>query len=323
MNCGWFEGELSSFIRIAMNASNGTDAFSVLRILVQELEVSQAFSPAMESLVLFSFILVLALDVLILLAFARDSATDKMVRLVFGNIVLASLIVCILSFVGHIMSLALPLWSTGEIVYFCKLMIVLAVATGTGRMLFSLAYAVLVLLVIRFWDKPILSPKNVKYFIIVVVALWCVAILGAVPLMFDDLNSFCALTKNGQNSVGPYLFIGTHDILFAIVPMIISIAAVTASLCYTKRYIIRRKSATIKPIVRFAIFVILDQAVILLGQVGVITSIATDSYIVHVTVSAVVGLSLIASPILIIALVGTTRRKILSWFCCCNKSCTT
>ena len=57
-------------------------------------------------------------------------------------------------------------------------------------MLFTLTYAVVVLLVIRCWNKPVLSPQNLKYLIIVVDGLWCVAAVVAILLVFDDVNAW-------------------------------------------------------------------------------------------------------------------------------------
>ena len=306
-----------------MNSSNETVVIPFLLQGSEDAVTTKVVSPVVTAGVLLSLFLVLALDVLILLAFVRDSKTDKVVRLVFGNIVLASLIVCVLSIMIHIISLALPFWITGENVLLCKAMIVLSVAAESGRMLFSLTYAVIVLMVIRFWDKPILSPRNVKYFIIVAVVLWCMATLGALPLIFDDVNGFCAyVADDGERFIWPFLYLGMHGLLYGVVPMIITIAAVTASFYYTKQYIILKKSATINTIIRFAVFVILDQVFTLLGHIGLIVSLVADSFLVHLIIFSLIGLSLVVSPVSIISLVETTRKKILDWFCCCNKKST-
>lgn len=243
---------------------------------------------------------------------------DKAVRIIFSNILLASLIVCVFSVVASIISF----WLIEANVHLCKVTSVFITAAASGRLLFSLAYAVLVLLVIRFWEKPILSQRNVKYFIVTAVVLWCVALVGAVPLMFDDVNEICV--PNEGVSVGTYLYFVIRGVVLVIVP-VITIAAVAASFYYTKRYIILQKNSTIKPIIRFAIFVVLDQFFTLLGHAGAIVTLNRSFYFVSLYVDmaffAIASISLIVCPILIIALVGTTRKKICSWLCC-NKMCT-
>ena len=291
---------ITTTIALAMNTSNGSHAEVIFIAIVN------------STILLFLF-LVIALDILILSALLLDSGMDKVVRIAFSNILLASLIVCVLSVVARIISF----WLTEGNVHLCKATSVLITAAGIGRLLFSLAYAVLVLLVIRHWDKPILARRNVKYFFVTAVVLWCVALVGALPLVLDDVNEICVPSE--EISIGTYLYLVIRGVVFVTVP-IITIAAVAASFYYTKRYTILKKRSSIKPIIRFAIFVILDQFFTLLGGAGAIVTFNRRlhfvSFYAYTACFAVAAISLIVCPILIIVLVGTTRKKICSWLCC-------
>ena len=184
-------------IALAMNTSNGSQAEVIFITSVN------------PTILLFLFI-VIALDILILSALLLDSGMDKVVRIAFSNILLASLIVCVLSVVARIISF----WLTEGNVHLCKATSVLITAAGIGRLLFSLAYAVLVLLVIRHWDKPILARRNVKYFFVTAVVLWCVALVGALPLVFDDVNEICVPSE--EISIGTYLYLVIRGVVFVI-----------------------------------------------------------------------------------------------------------
>ena len=294
-----------------MNLSNDSSATS---FLLQE-DSSLTVQLVIDALVLLVSFLVLVLDVLILLALFRDSKTDKIVRVLFGNIVLTSLIACIISIVRHSLSLAIPFQSDVR-VPFCKAIIELFVAAESSRMLLTLTYAVVVVLVIRFWNKPVLSPRNVKYFIMVVIGLWCAAAVVAIPLAFDDVNGTCAEGRyeEGAASLGLFLYTGLHGLLIIIAPMVITVSCVIASYCYTKRYNTVKESTAI---IRFAIFVIFDQFIVLLCHIGALAALAASITLAHFIVSAMTDLSLIGTPILILTLLRPTRRKLLNWFCCC------
>ena len=97
------------------------------------------------------------------------------------------------------------------------------------------------------------------------------------PLVFDDMNEICV--PNEGISVETYLYFVICGVISVTVP-IITIATVAASFYYTKCYIILKKHSTIKPIIRFAIFVILNQCFTLLGSTGVIVTLNRSFYFV-------------------------------------------
>ena len=84
---------------------------------------------------------------------------------------------------------------------------------------------------------------------------------------------------NDRKSVETYLYFVIRGVVSVTVP-IITIATVAASFYYTKCYIILKKCSTIKPIIRFVIFVILDQCFTLLGSTGVIVTLNRSFYFV-------------------------------------------
>ena len=269
--------------------------------------------------ILLSFFFPFTLNVLVLMALLTDSKTDKIVCLLFGNIVLASLTVCVLLAASHIITLALP-FSPDSSVSLCKATVVLSHAAGSGRMLLTLTYAVLVLLVIRYWNKPVLSPRNVKYFIMVVIGLWCAATVGALPLVFDDVSVICVVGRPRQRHIlWRSVYTGLHSLLFFIAPMIVTVASVIAANCYAKRYNILKESATVKAIVRFAFFIILDQVLTAVSHLGIQSALGADNSTMQLAFHSVADLSLIASPIFIIAFFRPTRKKLKFWLSCCIK----
>ena len=185
-------------------------------------------------------------------------------------------------------------------------------------MLFTLTYAVVVLLVIRCWNKPVLSPQNLKYFIIVVVGLWCVAAVVAIPLVFDDVNGICVIGGYEETAHELYIYFGLYGSFFVIAPMTTTVACVViAAYCYTKCYNTVKESIAAKAIIRFGFFVIINQVIIFLGYIGSLATFVADSIFVYYFVLTIIELFLIITPILFIALLWHTRQK--KWFCCCYK----
>ena len=55
---------------------------------------------------------------------------------------------------------------------------------GGSQALFVTMYTVIMFLLVRFWEKPVIRPKYTKYFIITAVSIWIVAFLSASPRIY-------------------------------------------------------------------------------------------------------------------------------------------
>ena len=68
-----------------------------------------------------------------------------------------------------------------------EIIIVIFYFGGSSQALFGTLYAVIMFLLVRFWEKPVIRPNYTKHFVISSVVIWIVAFLSASPLMSRDV----------------------------------------------------------------------------------------------------------------------------------------
>ena len=186
-------------------------------------------------------------------------------------------------------------------------------------------YCITVFVVVRWWNEPVLVPRNTKYFIITTGFLWICAILLTVPtLVHDVIKKFCATYVNAENMpqrAGTVLFISLSTF-----PLLLTILLLVITVCVIKRRTITENIAAKKALFKFGFFLVIVQGINVITQVIIpaIILLLTSNYrpysLALTIIIAIYDLSLIPIPILICIFFKTVQLKLRKWLCsCCNK----
>ena len=117
----------------------------------------------------------------------------------------------------------------------CQVVIPVITLGNSGRVLMATFYALTVFIVVRWWNKPVLAPRNTKYFIITAVFVWFLAILLAAPSITTDTTTIlCATdstTVNNYTSVYAALVL---LILLSTFPILLTLLFLVITVCFIK-----------------------------------------------------------------------------------------
>ena len=209
---------------------------------------------------------------------------------------------------------------------FCRFM-VWGYSGGAIARLFSMAaFAVAVLLVVRY------SAKALKYapIVLTLVLLWLGAILLNTHLLVppiyavqyvDGLACFPGTVDAKIIRPARYTFTAIWILLGGVSPVVVSIVVPILVLCYIKRNRVSKGSNYDARLAKFALFLLSGSFISILGQT-VIGAIVYFSGATPVYIAFVVGtLSLLPTPLLIMAYLKQVRQRMramlsTSWQCC-------
>ena len=187
-------------------------------------------------------------------------------------------------------------------------------------------YCITVFVVVRWWNKPVLVPRNTKYFVITTGFLWIYAIILTVSTLVPDaiIKAFCSTYVNAENiqqRAATVLFI-----FFSIFPLLLTILFLVITICFIKRRTITETTAAKKALLKFGFFLAIVQGINVITQVIIpaIILLLTSNYrpysLALTIIIAIYDLSLIPIPILICIFFKTVQLKLRKWLCsCCNK----
>ena len=268
--------------------------------------------------------LLITFDLLVMAAVIADAEIVRSIRWILGNILTASVIKA----VGLLL---LRLFELGEFLdselaknrlTMCEVYIPVATLGNSGGVLMVTFCAITVFVVVRWWNEPVLAPRNTKYFIITAGFLWICAIILTIPnLVPDVVKTFCATYVNAGNMpqrAGTVLFIS-----FSIFPLLFTFLFLVITVCLIKRQTITENIAAKKALLKLGFFLVIVQGINVITQVIIpaIIMVLTSNrvYTVALTITiAIYDLSLIPIPILICIFFKTVQLKLRNWLCSCR-----
>ena len=209
----------------------------------------------------------------------------------------------------------------------CFTVTALDVASNSGRVLFDAYYALTVFIVVRWWNEPVLAPRNIKYFIIGAVFVWILATVSIVPpIVYEKFSNFCGHSRNDSQGVDVILIldVAVPYFFFSAIPIIVTPILLIVIVCYFKRNTIRERRDTKKALVKFGFFLLLIQGFNATAQVVspllVLIGIYSqkDTSIATLIAISISDLSRVSTNLLIIAFFDSVRDKLKKWICYCN-----
>ena len=274
-------------------------------------------------LLLITMIISFSLNVLIISALCVTKSVAKLVRIFLINLLLAGLGVAIFSggflLSGLILNFSsLPPPDLG----FCRFLI-WGYSIGAIARLYCLAgFSLVVLLIVRF-NKKDLKTWSIVLFLALI---WFVSTLLNTHLLvppiyavqfYDDVACFPRTLDADIIKEARYVFTATWVIFGGLTPLVISIVVPIVVLCYVRRNTsINPGSSYNKGMAKFALFLVAGNLINMIGQ-AVVTLLAYFAEPPGVYLSYLCGLiSLIPTPIMILAFLKPVRCKLQEMLCC-------
>lgn len=273
---------------------------------------------------------VIFLNVLIILALLLDRTTVGLIRLVLGNISVACLVVAVTLLMFNIAGIIMPFTDIGSperVIEICRLTSLVVSAGGAARFLFLSAFSVTVYIIItRHMPSSRESKQRVFIgFVVTIILLWFLAILSGLPVLFEPIvTSSCRHTVLG-GSIKVTLF----GLVFGTGTFTTSITFLLLTVFYIRKYIITDPDVLFKKtVLKLGFFLLLGNVINCVGQivpsiVGVIVNEGQPTLAIAIIAYlclALLDLSLVPTPILIIIYFNPVRTHLKSWFCyCCHR----
>ena len=285
-------------------------------------------------LLLVSFFgMVLNLILIAALIGKNNSELVLSIRVILINILAACVLGALNSIMYHIAAPILHLVSLasvhGPLVLFCRASVSLSNTSSSGRVLFTSFYGVTVFIAVHFWSRPVLAPRNTKYFIVASAVLWLLAVAVSAPSVFgQSLGGFCSiLGKSAHKTVDtnyyhlllsalPYFFVSC-------IPIVVTPVLLLQTSCYIKHRTIREHRDSKRALVRFGLFLMIVQTFNTFSQIGVpllvlgIISLRTEAFLAYFIAAALSDLARIPANVLILVFFKPVRITVQRWICCC------
>ena len=280
-----------------------------------------------DAVLLLMAVLVIVYNLLVIAVLIVDSDIVCSIRWILGNVLAASTMGALGAAFLHIFRvvdvLIADFGSYGVTV--CGVSLSLLGLGNSGRVLMATFYAITVFVVVRWWNKPVLAPRNTMYFIIGVIFVWLSVTPLVAPSLVTGASVFCRMPTNdepsysGIYSVIPYFILST-------LPIILTLPLLIVTVCFIRKRTITENSAGRKALLRFGFFLIIGQGINAIGQivcpaVFLVLSTHRDRSLAAMTLTAIFDLSLIPTPILICIFFRPVQLKLRNWFCCCCARC--
>ena len=253
------------------------------------------------------------------------------IRVILINILAACVVGGLVSIMYHITSPILQhvLIASVHRPLFCQASVTLSNTSSSGRVLFTAFYGVTVFIAVHFWSRPVLAPKNTKYFILASAALWLLAVAVSAPSVFgQSLGGFCSiLGKSTHETVDTNYY---HLLLSALpyflvscIPIVVTPVLLIQTSCYIKHKTIREHRDSKRALVRFGLFLMIVQTFNTFSQIVVpllvlgIISLRTDPFLAYFIAAALSDLARTPANVLILVFFKPVRIKVQRWICCC------
>ena len=282
------------------------------------------------------FTMVLNLILIAALIGKDNSELVLSIRVILINILAACVVGGLVSIMYHIASPILYFVSSASVhaPLLCRVVIFLSSTSSSGRVLFTAFYGVTVFIVTHFWSRPVLAPRNTKYFIIASAVLWLLAVATGIPSLPEaSVAQFCSINSNTtQSTANTTQSSFSHFVLYVTLPYIIvsSIAIIITPVtliktsCFIWRKGISSHSDSKKALVKFGLFLMLVQGINVLSQIVIplvafgFSSLKMDYSLAVFTGVTLSILSQIPTNVLILVFFKPVRSRVQRWICCCR-----
>ena len=279
-----------------------------------------------------SAILVFTAAVLFLVVATK--AVRGTIRFVLANILIASITACAgISMICLRATVAISshLFTHEEISY--KIFLATMAIGGNGRSAFMAIFAVVVVIIIKCSNSAI----KFKYLVASVVVVWIASVtVGAilvVPGVVELHPRSCLADVIFLSGNENWIFGASYFLFFAVFPFTLAIFMPVYALCYIRSNLVSENASSLKPMVKFAFFLLLGNGLCFFGNAfatagGLITKSTNvgDKVLLDLMrmYHVVLVLSLIPTPILIIVYFKPVRiqmRQCVLWVCgkCCKR----
>ena len=279
-----------------------------------------------RALFLMIILVTTGLNLLITAALIADSKTNRSVRVILINLLLSGVVSSIAIiiydsfvftdlYVEEQFSSNTPWW---------QVIIVIFYFGGTGHALFATMYAIVMFLLVRFWEKPVIRPEYTKYFIITAIAIWIVAFLAASPLMSKDVTYDSALESCDCFAYSTS-FVVLYSILFSILPAILSLILLIVTVYYYKHYTLRDETNDrfLAGLLKFAFFLLAVQTVnvatyvvLPVMYINLVHELFDDTYFSFRSLFDAIHLTAIPTSICILVFIKSVRDTLTRWVTC-------
>ena len=277
------------------------------------------------------FVLVLNFIVIAALIGKDNSELVLTIRVILINILAACVLGALYSVMYHIASPILQLTSSTASINgppFCRAIVFFSTISSSGRVLFTAFYGVAVFISVHFWSRPVLAPRNTKYFIIASGVVWLLAVVTGIPALFDEtVGGFCSFSSNSTQMQDTFsrfsLLVAVPYLAVSCIAIIVTPVILIETTCYIKRKTIREHRGTKNALVRFGLFMMIVQTFNAFSLVGIplltfgISSLQTEYPIAFIVGVALSDLSRIPTNFLILIFFKPVRVKVQRWLCCC------
>ena len=202
--------------------------------------------------------------------------------------------------------------------YLCRVYLLTTSAGAVARLWSLAAFALLTLAIVRFGKKTI----SLRYTAVIIAILWLVPIVLSLFILipavygagfYQGVACF-PVSMNTTNIPADYTLFAIWCLLGGLVPMTVSIAVPIICLCYIKKKIVTENIQYRKAMAKFSLFLVLGSAISIAGQLVpglmALNSEASGVYLVY----SIATISLIPTPIIIIAYLKPVREKIKKMF---------
>ena len=279
-----------------------------------------------DAVLLIAVMFVIVYNLLVIAVLIVNSDIVRSIRWILGNVLAAGAMGALGSALLHILRVVGVLtsgYSSG--VAACKVSLFLIGVGNSGRVLLATFYAISVFVVVRWWNKPVLAPKYTKYFVIATVVVWLLVMPLIVPSLVTEVSAFCSLPTNEEQRYSEIYYFIPYFILSTL-PIILTLLLLIITVYFVRRRTIGENSAGRKALLRFGFFLVIGQGINAIGQIvcpAVFLALSTrrTRLLAGITLTAILDLSLIPTPILICIFFKPVQLTLRNWFCCCCARC--
>ena len=253
-------------------------------------------------------------NIAIIIALALEKNISKPIRIVLVNTPIACIIVAIGLFVNEVTSFHASTTGINPPDGVCRFVLFCWAAGGAGRLAFMALYAVTVLLIV------LVKASNLKpvFMFITVAAVWLIVIIFClwyfVPLAFEVLfdKASCVPLPSGNE------FTIVYTLVFGLLCFAITIIIPFITLIYIKKHTLKEHMNIASALAKFAFFLLVGNVINILSEIvptilaATIARTLSDTSGISMVVLTIVAISLIPSPIFIIAYFKNIRKRLFN-----------
>ena len=276
-----------------------------------------------NALFLVILLITMGINILITAALIADKQTNQAVRVILINLLLSGLVSSLAIVIHDFIVMLVGYNYTGAS---WQVVVVVFFFGGSARVLFTTMYAVTIFLLVKFWHKPIIKPRNTKYFILTVIVIWMVAFSSAAPLISGDVTFGSDIDDELCNCyLYPIIFAVVYGIIFSILPAVFSLIILMVTVCYHKRYTLREKAddKIFKGLLKFGLFLLVVQALNVVTHVvlpimylNLQHALFDDTFFSFHSVFDGLHLSTIPTPVFALIFLKPARDTLARWLTC-------